>query len=90
MYFGRYWVIRASLWLMWIGALFFGTNLCINSLVSPHYEGVQLAVNVVLLPVALLAMEVARSYHRRERGETKRQQDYTEEYYSKYLRTRHR
>ena len=42
---------------MWIGALVLGTNLCINSLISPHYEGVQLAVNVVLLPVALLAME---------------------------------
>ena len=37
----------------------------------------------------IMYVVVARRYHRRERGETKRQQDYTEEYYSKYLVTHH-
>ena len=45
-----------------------------------------LALTVVWFIVYVL---VARGYHKRERGETKRQQDYTEEYYSKYLRVRH-
>ena len=50
------------------------------------YLLVWLVLSIVWFIVYVL---VARGYHRRERGETKRQQDYPEEYYSKYLTMRH-
>ena len=50
------------------------------------YLLVWLALCILWFIIYVLA---ARRYHRRERGETKRQQDYTEEYYSKYLSVTH-
>ena len=50
------------------------------------YTLLLLALTIVCFIVYVL---VACRYHKRERGETKRQQDYPEEYYSKYLRVRH-
>ena len=55
---------------------------------APTCGSVYLLVLGIL--VFVMYVLVACSYRRRERGETKRQQDYTEEYYNKYLRTRHR
>ena len=54
---------------------------------SSVYLLVLLALGTLVFVMYVL---IARSYHKRERGETKRQQDYPEEYYSKYLRSRHR
>ena len=57
-YFGRYRVIKASLWLMWTGAILLSISLCINQLLSPDNQRVQTAVKAVIFPIALLAMEV--------------------------------
>ena len=46
------------------------------------YTLLLLALTLFWLVVYVL---VACSYHKREREETKRQQDYADEYYSKYL-----
>ena len=56
-YFGRYRVIKASLWLMWTGAILFSSCLCLNMLLSPGHEGFRMVMRVVFLPVALLVME---------------------------------
>ena len=50
------------------------------------YLLVWLALSIAWFVIYVL---VARGYHKRERGNTKWQQDYPEEYYSKYLRSRH-
>ena len=50
------------------------------------YLLVWLALSIIWLVVYAL---VAHGYRKREKGETKRQQDYPEEYYSKYLTSRH-
>ena len=55
-YFGRYQVIKVSLWLMWTGAILLSSSLCINMLLSPNHESVQVVLNAVFFPVALLAM----------------------------------
>ena len=57
-YFGRYRVIKASLWLMWTGAILLSISLCINQLLSPDNQRVQTAVKAVIFPIALLTMEV--------------------------------
>ena len=51
------------------------------------YLLVWLVLNIVLFIVYVI---VACRYHKRKREETKRQQDYPEEYYSKYLNTSYR
>ena len=55
-YFGRYRVIKASLWLMWTGTILFSSCFCINMLLSPDLRWVHIATQVALAPV-LLAME---------------------------------
>ena len=57
-YFGRYRVIKVSLWLMWTGAILLSSCFCINLLLSPGLGRLQMALKVVLCPVAVLAMEV--------------------------------
>ena len=57
-YFGRYRVIKASLWLMWAGTIVLSFCFCITVLLSPGNERIQMALKVALWPVALLAMEV--------------------------------
>ena len=56
-YFGRYWVIKVSLWLMWAGTLLLGLSVCLSMLVSPDLQWVRITTEVVLLPVTVLAME---------------------------------
>ena len=57
-YFGRYRVIKWSLWLMWIGAIIFASCLCLNLTLSDNQEKLQTAAKVLLMPVALLVMQV--------------------------------
>jgi len=57
-YFGRYRVIKWSLWLMWTGAIIFASCLCLNLSLSDNQEKLQTAAKVLLMPVALLVMQV--------------------------------
>ena len=57
-YFGRYRVIKVSLWLMWTGAILLSSCFCINLLLSPGLGRLQMALKIVLCLVAVLAMEV--------------------------------
>ena len=56
-YFGRYRVMKASLWLMWSGTILLSSSLCVNMLFSSNQEWMQATTKAVLLPVAVLAME---------------------------------
>ena len=62
-----------------------GDNLTTLLSCGSVYLLVWLALGIAWFVIYVL---VARGYHKRERGNTKRQQDYPEEYYSKYLRSR--
>ena len=59
-YFGRYRVIKVSLWLMWTGTVITSISLCINVLLSPDPRWVHIATQVVLVPMVLV-MEVGRA-----------------------------
>ena len=53
-YFGRYQVIKVSLWLLWAGAMLFSFAICLHMFLSP--SDVVSVVIVIIFPVALLAM----------------------------------
>ena len=59
-YFGRYRVIKVSLWLMWTGTVITSISLCINVLLSPDPRWVHSATQVVLVPMVLV-MEFGRA-----------------------------
>ena len=53
-YFGRYQVIKVSLWLLWAGAILLSLSLCLHMLLSP--SDVLTAVMYILFFVVLLIM----------------------------------
>ena len=53
-YFGRYQVIKVSLWLLWAGAMLFSFAICLQMFLSP--SDVVSVVIVIIFLVALLAM----------------------------------
>ena len=57
-YFGRYRVIKASLWLMWTGTILLGIGLCIELLLPSSHGWMGGTLKAVVFPVALIAMEV--------------------------------
>ena len=58
-YFGRYQVIKVSLWLLWAGAMLFSFAICLQMFLSPSDEVT--VVIVVIFLVALLAIVTAAS-----------------------------
>ena len=60
-YFGRYRVIKASLWLMWSGAILLSSSLCINNLLPPTHGWIKVALTTVPYLVAVLVMEAGRA-----------------------------
>ena len=74
---------KGSISISWTGhSVSIPSGLCVITAVSTCgslYMSLLLALTVVCFIVYVL---VARGYHKRMRDETKRQQDYTEDYYS--------
>ena len=56
-YFGRYRVMKTSLWLMWTGTVLLSSCFCINNLLPPTHGWIKITLTAVPYLVAVLVME---------------------------------